>query len=218
MLDAAGAAHPIHIMLADRDPNLRKIVHLVRTFDTHLLCPGQIRPTATAPLRAVRHVLIGVAHPRPSRCPSRPAAFPACARNSSSASVSASSCPEDHRWRAAMRSCRCCARPAAPAAAPAPPAPRSPPAVGRSRQPAPGQARSTPRARTPPTLAQRKIITARNAIVTPDTPKINYGPECLLRNLAISTLRLAGKTNIAAALRQTGRDIIRPLQLLRIHP
>jgi len=38
------------------------------------------------------------------------------------------------------------------------------------------------------------------------------------RNLAISTLRLAGKTNIAAALRQTGRDFTRPLKLLRIHP
>jgi hypothetical protein len=46
------------------------------------------------------------------------------------------------------------------------------------------------------------------------------GPRVMasFRNLAISTLRLAGKTNIAAALRQAGRDFTRPLQLLRIHP
>jgi hypothetical protein len=31
------------------------------------------------------------------------------------------------------------------------------------------------------TRTQRKIITAHNAIVTPDTPKIDYGPECLER-------------------------------------
>ncbi len=39
-----------------------------------------------------------------------------------------------------------------------------------------------------------------------------------LRNLAISTLRHAGHTNIAAALRHTARDITRPLTLLGIHP
>ncbi|MEC3979665.1 ISAs1 family transposase [Amycolatopsis sp. H20-H5] len=39
-----------------------------------------------------------------------------------------------------------------------------------------------------------------------------------IRNLAISTLRLAGKTNIAAALRHNGPDFTRPLQLLQIHP
>jgi predicted transposase YbfD/YdcC len=50
--------------------------------------------------------------------------------------------------------------------------------------------------------------------------RTHNGPRVMasFRNLAISTLRLAGKTNIAAALRQTGRDFIRPLQLLRIHP
>jgi hypothetical protein len=35
-----------------------------------------------------------------------------------------------------------------------------------------------------------------------------------LRNLAIGALRLAGITNIAAALRHTGRDPARPLTLL----
>lgn len=46
------------------------------------------------------------------------------------------------------------------------------------------------------------------------------GPRVMasFRNLAISTLRLAGETNIAAALRHTGRDFTRPLQLLRICP
>ena len=37
-----------------------------------------------------------------------------------------------------------------------------------------------------------------------------------LRNLAVSILRLAGNTNIAAALRHTARDVTRPLQLLGI--
>lgn len=46
------------------------------------------------------------------------------------------------------------------------------------------------------------------------------GPRIMasFRNLAISTLRLAGNTNIAAALRHTARDFTRPLQLLHIHP
>jgi hypothetical protein len=46
------------------------------------------------------------------------------------------------------------------------------------------------------------------------------GPRVMagFRNLAIGTLRLAGETNIAAALRQAGRDFTRPLQLLRLHP
>jgi predicted transposase YbfD/YdcC len=46
------------------------------------------------------------------------------------------------------------------------------------------------------------------------------GPRVMasFRNLAISILRLAGQTNIAAALRQAGRDFTRPLQLLQIHP
>jgi len=50
--------------------------------------------------------------------------------------------------------------------------------------------------------------------------RTHNGPRVMasFRNLAISTLRLAGKTNIAAALRQAGRDFTRPLQLLRIHP
>lgn len=50
--------------------------------------------------------------------------------------------------------------------------------------------------------------------------RTNNGPRAMasLRNLAISTLRLAGKTNIAAALRHNGRDFTRPLQLLQINP
>jgi hypothetical protein len=35
-----------------------------------------------------------------------------------------------------------------------------------------------------------------------------------LRNLAIGALRLAGHPNLAAALRQTGRDPARPLAIL----
>jgi hypothetical protein len=51
--------------------------------------------------------------------------------------------------------------------------------------------------------------------------RTHNGPRVMasFRNLAVSTLlRLARKTNIAAALRQTGCDFIRPLQLLRIRP
>jgi predicted transposase YbfD/YdcC len=46
------------------------------------------------------------------------------------------------------------------------------------------------------------------------------GPRAMasLRNLAISTLRHAGHTNIAAALRTMARDVTRPLTLLGIHP
>ena len=40
-----------------------------------------------------------------------------------------------------------------------------------------------------------------------------------LRNLAIGALRLAGHPNLAAALRQTGRDPARPLTILGLpHP
>ena len=44
------------------------------------------------------------------------------------------------------------------------------------------------------------------------------GPQVMasLRNLAISLHRLAGATNIAAALRHHSRDALRPLQLLKI--
>jgi predicted transposase YbfD/YdcC len=50
--------------------------------------------------------------------------------------------------------------------------------------------------------------------------RTHNGPRVMasFRNLAISALRLAGKTNIAAALRQASRDFTRPLQLLRLHP
>jgi len=38
-----------------------------------------------------------------------------------------------------------------------------------------------------------------------------------MRNLATSLHRLAGATNIAAALRRHGRNALRPLQLLKIN-
>ncbi|WSK02309.1 ISAs1 family transposase (plasmid) [Streptomyces sp. NBC_01320] len=51
-----------------------------------------------------------------------------------------------------------------------------------------------------------------------DDSKVRTGtlPRAMasLRNLAISVLRQDGQTNIAAALRRTGRDYTRPLQLL----
>jgi len=50
--------------------------------------------------------------------------------------------------------------------------------------------------------------------------RTHNGPRIMasLRNLAISILRLTGKTNIAAALRHNARDYTRPLQLLQINP
>jgi len=54
-----------------------------------------------------------------------------------------------------------------------------------------------------------------------DASRIRTGaaPQVMatLRNLAISLHRLAGATNLAAALRHHGRNAQRPLQLLRIN-
>ncbi len=61
---AAGAPNPVHVVLADLDVNLRQIVHLMRALDTHIVRIGQIRPTPATTVRAVRHPLIGRAHPR----------------------------------------------------------------------------------------------------------------------------------------------------------
>lgn len=49
---------------------------------------------------------------------------------------------------------------------------------------------------------------------TGNAPRVMAG----FRNLAVSALRLAGNTNIAAALRAAGRDFTRPLTLLGIRP
>lgn len=55
---------------------------------------------------------------------------------------------------------------------------------------------------------------------TEDASRVRTGtaPRAMatLRNLAIGALRLAGITNIAAGLRQIGRDPARPLTLLGI--
>lgn len=50
------------------------------------------------------------------------------------------------------------------------------------------------------------------------TVRTGAAPQVMaaLRNLAISLHRLAGATNIAAALRHHSRDALRPLQLLKI--
>jgi predicted transposase YbfD/YdcC len=54
-----------------------------------------------------------------------------------------------------------------------------------------------------------------------DASRIRTGaaPQVMatLRNLAISLHRLAGATNLAAALRHHGRNALRPLQLLKIN-
>ena len=49
---------------------------------------------------------------------------------------------------------------------------------------------------------------------TGNAPRVMAG----MRNLAISALRLAGHTNIAAALRHAAHDFDRPLHLLGIRP
>ncbi len=48
--------------------------------------------------------------------------------------------------------------------------------------------------------------------------RTGHAPQVMasLRNLVISLHRLAGATNIAAALRHHARDALRPLRLLKI--
>lgn len=69
---------------------------------------------------------------------------------------------------------------------------------------------------------ENKLHYVRDVTYTEDASqtRTHNGPRTMasLRNLAISTLRLAGKTNIAAALRHNARDHTRPLQLLHINP
>jgi len=49
------------------------------------------------------------------------------------------------------------------------------------------------------------------------TVRTGHGPQVMAaRNLAISTLRLGGATNIAAALRHHARDSLRPLTTYKI--
>ena len=64
MLTAARTANPIHIVLAHGDPDLGQVMDLMRAFDTPLHRLAQIRPAHAVAVRAVRHALIGVSHPR----------------------------------------------------------------------------------------------------------------------------------------------------------
>jgi hypothetical protein len=64
MLGAAGAADPVHVLLADLDPNLGQIVHLVGARDAHIVRVSQIRPAPAPTSRTVRHPLIRDAYPR----------------------------------------------------------------------------------------------------------------------------------------------------------
>jgi hypothetical protein len=73
------------------------------------------------------------------------------------------------------------------------------------------QTRSAPRARAPPTQTRSKIITAHSPIVTPDTPKINYGPECLPRGLSYR-LRLVAGVGTHAAIRALTTTISRTIR------
>jgi hypothetical protein len=61
----------------------------------------------------------------------------------------------------------------------------------------------------------------RDMTFSEDASRIRTGaaPQVMatLRNLAISLHRLAGATNLAAALRHHGRNAQRPLQLLKIN-
>ena len=69
---------------------------------------------------------------------------------------------------------------------------------------------------------ENKLHYVRDVIYGEDASQVRTrnGPRVMasFRNLAIGALRLAGKTNIAAALRHTGRSFTRPLQLLKICP
>ncbi len=69
---------------------------------------------------------------------------------------------------------------------------------------------------------ENKLHYVRDLTYTEDASRIRTrtGPRAMasLRNLAISTLRHTGHTNIAAALRHMARDTTRPLTLLGLHP
>jgi predicted transposase YbfD/YdcC len=69
---------------------------------------------------------------------------------------------------------------------------------------------------------ENKLHYVRDVTYTEDASQVrtHNGPRTMatLRNLAISLLRLTGKTNIAAALRHNARNHTRPLQLLHINP
>ena len=66
-------------------------------------------------------------------------------------------------------------------------------------------------------LVRRRV---RDVTFAEDLSQVRTGhaPRVMaaLRNLVISLHRLAGATNIAAALRHHGRDALRPLKLLKI--
>jgi len=68
---------------------------------------------------------------------------------------------------------------------------------------------------------ENKLRYVRNVTYGEDASRVRTGgaPRVMasLRNLAIGVPRLAGNTNIAAALRHTARDLTRPLALLGIH-
>jgi hypothetical protein len=68
---------------------------------------------------------------------------------------------------------------------------------------------------------ENKLHYVRDVTYNEDASQVrtHNGPRIMasFRNLAISILRLTGKTNIAAALRHNARDYIRPLQLLQIN-
>jgi hypothetical protein len=63
MLGPAGAADPVHLVLADRDPNLGQIMHLVGARDAHIVRVNQIPPAPAPASPTVRHPLIRGAHP-----------------------------------------------------------------------------------------------------------------------------------------------------------
>ncbi|MEU5852720.1 ISAs1 family transposase [Saccharopolyspora shandongensis] len=68
---------------------------------------------------------------------------------------------------------------------------------------------------------ENKLHYVRDVTYGEDASRVRTGnaPRVMasFRNLAISLQRLAGRTNIAAALRATARDFTRPLTLLGIH-
>ena len=69
---------------------------------------------------------------------------------------------------------------------------------------------------------ENKLHYVRDVTYGEDASQVRTGnaPRVMasFRNLAVSILRLAGNTNIAAALRATSRDFTRPLTLLGIRP
>ena len=206
MLAPAPAADPVDVVLPHHDLDLGQVVGLVRTLHPHLRRPGQVRTAPAAALRAVRHVLISLGHPR-QRTALR-ALLLARSRPEPFARLGAGLFrPGDHPWRVASRSSRCCEpRPAPgrssarPTAHSPRPAPRSPhPEMRTQHNPATAATTRThdnmitsPYRIDDDTPIDHARLSPRSAAVRQTRCRPADRPECLLCGTPVTTSPAAG--------------------------